>query len=1015
MSRPIAAALVLALVLGSLATAAPAAAGRLRVHAGPAPDVLHGGLAGLAKSEVDTVYILGGPDRQDGRFETAQGAPDWHGWTHRDMTLVEETFWSASDVAPLAGQYSFWCGAFFGLQGDDPGYGNNWDQQLRFAHAVAAPSAEVAVRWTGLIRTDTEPGYDYVYLQANRGGTWENLLVLDGAQEQAIDLTVVLAAAELVGEGGDEVQLRVRVVSDGLWSDEDGLFDSDGACWLDDLTVTVDGVLVSEEDFEDQDPGDWQAWLPTGVGDFAALYSGLQEVDFCLSNYSVQVAFVDDGVVVPGTGGSECLTWCYGPGGYIVNNTGGLLGPDFHLHNRIESPVLAWPAGADGARLAFDVYRHEEFTSPDVWPGIFYNWGIRSTADPVNDPIAAKPYENRGFLYPGGPQYWRHDELVADLLETGRVQVQIMLEVQELGHYWNYNGIDGTPAPYFDNVSLRAFPYGGPAMAGRSIDLANDGFPEQGFHDPDDLASNSVRFDMAQNVSPEDHLRNDPGDSLVIEVTVVRAGAELIRPPRMYVRMRANPVFDAVRSLPAGFTASGGVVSGFVAGDTVRVNGNPISDRFAFDLPDTGFFYPGDVLRYYFEAGDATASDARWATLPADTTGFASFASGVRYDQTFEVRALPTVHHAAGGQPSLLVWDDAGGGVRHDALWYYALGNNGFIRGEDYDLYVTRGPGSGIGNGLGARATPALMAGYDALVYTAGSLSLRLLGNGDFETDPSDDLGLLTGWLDSGGKSAFFMGDNLYSSTAMMGAAGETFVAEYLGAQVVSPSIRPFIGMQTSPLVRAIPGPWAPYYADEWIVAGGCPVLNDFDAVEATAGSVRLTEFTDPNGNDGVFPWAAMLRRYDGATARNVFSMPFDLLSAQNAPGWEPPSWAPLLPVRAVLLDEILTNMGEQGSGPPIAVDETPAPLRIAQYPNPFNPRTTIALDLPRAAHVALHVFDLRGALVRTLVDERLAAGRHEVLWDGADGAGRPAASGVYFAEVRTLGERRLQKMTLVR
>jgi len=37
------------------------------------------------------------------------------------------------------------------------------------------------------------------------------------------------------------------------------------------------------------------------------------------------------------------------------------------------------------------------------------------------------------------------------------------------------------------------------------------------------------------------------------------------------------------------------------------------------------------------------------------------------------------------------------------------------------------------------------------------------------------------------------------------------------------------------------------------------------------------------------------------------------------------------------------------------------------------------------------------------------------VVWDGADGSGRPVASGVYFAEVRTGGERRLQKMTLVR
>jgi hypothetical protein len=67
-------------------------------------------------------------------------------------------------------------------------------------------------------------------------------------------------------------------------------------------------------------------------------------------------------------------------------------------------------------------------------------------------------------------------------------------------------------------------------------------------------------------------------------------------------------------------------------------------------------------------------------------------------------------------------------------------------------------------------------------------------------------------------------------------------------------------------------------------------------------------------------------------------------------------------------------------------------------YPNPFNPQTTIAYDLPGEATVTLNVFDASGRLVRELVDgEVLTAGRYETMWNGRNDAGRQVASGVYF------------------
>ncbi len=71
-------------------------------------------------------------------------------------------------------------------------------------------------------------------------------------------------------------------------------------------------------------------------------------------------------------------------------------------------------------------------------------------------------------------------------------------------------------------------------------------------------------------------------------------------------------------------------------------------------------------------------------------------------------------------------------------------------------------------------------------------------------------------------------------------------------------------------------------------------------------------------------------------------------------------------------------------------------------YPNPFNPQTTISFSLAQAGHVNLSVFDLQGHLVRTLVDESRAEGRQSVVWDGAADDGRRAASGTYVYRLTT-------------
>ncbi len=84
--------------------------------------------------------------------------------------------------------------------------------------------------------------------------------------------------------------------------------------------------------------------------------------------------------------------------------------------------------------------------------------------------------------------------------------------------------------------------------------------------------------------------------------------------------------------------------------------------------------------------------------------------------------------------------------------------------------------------------------------------------------------------------------------------------------------------------------------------------------------------------------------------------------------------------------------------------------------PNPFNPSTTIAFEIPAPARVTMRVYDASGRVVRALIEsEHRDAGGHAVSWDGRDDAGRSAASGVYFYRIEAGGQTLSQRMVLLK
>ena len=84
-------------------------------------------------------------------------------------------------------------------------------------------------------------------------------------------------------------------------------------------------------------------------------------------------------------------------------------------------------------------------------------------------------------------------------------------------------------------------------------------------------------------------------------------------------------------------------------------------------------------------------------------------------------------------------------------------------------------------------------------------------------------------------------------------------------------------------------------------------------------------------------------------------------------------------------------------------------------YPNPFNPVTTIHYDIPCYGEVVMAIYDIQGRLVRSLEKLTQQPGRHEVTWDARNDAGSQVASGTYFCRIDFNHSVLIRKLILIR
>lgn len=89
--------------------------------------------------------------------------------------------------------------------------------------------------------------------------------------------------------------------------------------------------------------------------------------------------------------------------------------------------------------------------------------------------------------------------------------------------------------------------------------------------------------------------------------------------------------------------------------------------------------------------------------------------------------------------------------------------------------------------------------------------------------------------------------------------------------------------------------------------------------------------------------------------------------------------------------------------------------MLLQNYPNPFNPETTISFDLPQTAPANLSIYNVKGQLVKNLVNGNLEFGRHTYVWNGTDNAGQSVPSGLYFYRLTSNGQTENRKMMLLK
>jgi hypothetical protein len=975
---------------------------------------------------------------------------NWQGWERVDNTAQVDTFTHVDNfsgiapgdyglLVPIEGLQSMWCGArpdpgdpYMCSWITPPGYGNAWSQTLMSDELFFTGS----ITWCYHGVFDSEPDWDQTFVEYDAGsGNWIELAMYDG--------TIDTVACHVITIAQLSTKLRYHFVADGAWSDADGLWNTDGAFIVDSIIVQDEDLINDYEDFEGapfmaKSAGIWTAGVEEPYGRFSGLWNNLGDKDPCGDNFASQVVFfVGSGEPSGLYPGLYDTPFCLGGGGTEAPcQDEAIVSPIIDMTQYSsqcdENQDASIPPGdlpeLGGALLRFTCYR-----DIPVLNCVFYIWSVRNW-------IAGCPsaWEDRNYVYYGPDMdYIYTTQDISDLVGANPIQMRLGCVDMCLHWFEVYCTCAGhTPSPWMDNARIYRYKTTGPQWSSRDLDLFQDKFPESL-----DIESH-CRADAANDVRPNDDPVIDPGDSITVDCTSLLGGgiAEDVLGPRVYMHVKCEyigplvppwgpkPQYIFGPSLQGTYgiyVGDDGVMWTVIQADTARTGSahNPVYDKYMWDMNDS-LITRGYMCSYYFEAFDnagAASTHPQYARTRANRTYGNPPYKQVSY--IFEWTCLPT-----GLSDALYIDDFHGRGTFWGNVEQYW--NPSFLavfpETNRPDRYDVNNPSSLISNGPGHIAQLSHLAVYYKMFWDSGNLESGTITEGTVYSDKSNDCAFLVNWMNLSEHECglWICGDDIAQDLSDPAAApialalmstwcGVTLNAdpnagsyfELTGGRTAGGIAVPEIVGAPPPSIFGAPPQPAPdtFYAD-----GGCFVINQFDVLEKTANGQYALEYPDYLGD----------KYYYGIQAIDTNAAEFIVKTMWFGSSFQyvRDKVAASPPIRNLLLKKVVDWFGNITNEDITDVEETPKAFSLAQnFPNPFNPTTTIKFNMREKGHVTIKIYNVAGQLVRTLVNEVRDVGPQSIDWKGRNDLGKSVASGVYFYKMDTKNFVQTRKMVLLR
>jgi hypothetical protein len=607
------------------------------------------------------------------------------------------------------------------------------------------------------------------------------------------------------------------------------------------------------------------------------------------------------------------------------------------------------------AFINFDVYRNLPINSC-----YFYHTNFRTKN--VGDANWSGWIDPTFFVYYGGNKDWAR-QLITMTAAAGKDSIQVELGFRDYSAEF-CDGVSTASNTFglFDNIAIGIIGQTAPSFVVRDIDLFNDTFQTTPFF-------------------RDDNFNSPLGDSSVVQVSASHG----YKQGSMFYRFN-NGAFNSValqRCAPA------------------------LPTFFFGDVP-AGSYPANTTLQYYYSVTD---SQNTVATYPVDAITNQHYLSA----SILPVKTATNPSMGCTDSLASILFVNRFSGREPQTYMTQSLTSLGY----KFDTWEVNGPTSGIGNCLGG-SDPAdqqyhwpvtdvnKLLQYSTIIWHSGDLSA-------FTITPQD-IQVLQSWVQQTGRNRNFWitGDDVGNELAANGGALNfgNFLGFTCGVTFLRNDWENSPQDTLQPIVRGVNGGVAAGRLMH--LNGGCPIVNNFDllTLSNTANSGRSgLLLTYPNTFAAMTRYATDYNTFSNTDSARVAFTGFGFNFIQE--GGERLNVAKMI-VKDYFKEAncYLASGVEDGSG-----SDAPSignALR-QNMPNPFNPETVIRYSVARSGPVAVRIYNVNGALVRTLVDRVQPIGEYVERWNGTDDQGRPLPSGAYFYRMESQGFADSRKLILLR